>query len=159
MNLFSLRQLFPLAIFLVGAGALMGALQWPEPAAFQQISSKVWPIALCCALMAIAIAIVIENLRPRQRKMAVDPLDFDEDVATPGIHGWILVGGMVAAALLLNTFGFWLTLSLLLLALGWRLEHPGRRWRAVATAIILPGAVFALFTYGFNQYLPMGLFE
>lgn len=162
---FGASQIFPLILLSVGIAALVIALGWDEPAAFQQISSNVWPVAVSIALIGLAAATFFENLREETAQKPVTRTEFelledlDDDETTPGPQGWLLVAGIVAAALLLETLGYWVVLSLLLLLLGSLLETRQKRLRVIVTAVLLPGAVFLLFTRVFSQYLPVGFLE
>jgi hypothetical protein len=150
---FGVEQLVPLTI--LSASALLAVLvsRMEEPAAFQQISSTLWPVTLIITLIVCSAVIFFENATGR---VTSDP-DEDDDRLSRGRQGWMLVGAIVLFAPAMFYVGFIvssvaLTFAVMLIFDGWN-----RPLRAVMTSILLPGFVYWLIADLLGQVLPVGI--
>lgn len=122
-----------------------------EPAMFQQISAKLWPGVLAAALAICALLLMFD--RGSQEESAPNA----DERSPGGIRVWLSVGGIFLSAPLLNYLGFWATGTLLMLFMAWLHEGWAHAARNVTVAIVVPGAVYLLFTKVFSQFLPAGI--
>jgi hypothetical protein len=154
-NWLNVQQLVPLTILILGAVLAVMTSQMEEPAAFQQVSSTIWPTTLTIVLMLCGAIILIENVK---RPELLTPSEEEEDRLPPGPQGWlfILVIALFGPAIFYLGFiiaGVALTFTTMVLFGAWE-KH---RLQTILTSIILPGVLYWLITHVIGQILPEGI--
>jgi hypothetical protein len=151
-NVLTVDRIFAVAFILLAAFFGWEVARLPESVAFQQISAKTWPMVLVAAALVTGALLWFDDSRAE----TAAPLDPDEDETPAGRAAWILLLGLLLTGPAMVYLGYWITCSGLMLLVAWLKEPADRLLRNAVASIVLPGAIYLLFTRIFEQFLPVG---
>lgn len=153
------RLIFTFALLAVAAVFAIGIVQLPTVLSFQQISAKVWPTTLVIALAAVGIVYFLtsgEQPAAEAKSHAEDDEENYEDETPAGPQAWLFVGALIVSGGLIPHLGYWVTASLLMAIVILMQAGAGKITRGLVICLLLPGALYFMFTQVLSQYLPIG---
>jgi hypothetical protein len=150
---------------LIGAGLLLavilaalwvsGSIDVAQFGVNERLSGpRGYPRALLLVGLALAVALVVVTLRRARRHRDADAHDGDVSISEPA-RPLALLAGLVVFSLALETAGYLIAMSLLLVY-GARIYGARSWWQTLAAASGFTLASIVLFRYGLDTVLPEG---
>lgn len=139
------------ALFCISlAGAFgYGTYAMDEVAVFQEIGPRLWPAVLSVALAAVGAAILLGAGRGGDMADA-------EEVGASGA-AWIVFLGILLAIPVIMLLGYLPAGVFLMAVILFLKETREHVVRSTVCALLVPAAIYYLFTSVFDQYLPTGI--